>query len=199
MDVNLQAEGTLDYDGFTTLLKRLLTAAWGDKWGVFTSDAPLGNDPNNITFPVITYALKFMQPGKVGKTTREIRPRQRMIEYLDDVNGTAPNANTILGQVMDAEVVFEVWEDSNADVEKLAKRFRDFMTIYSGYFKSQGLRNIRFAMMNDISEGGRIRENAVCRKLIYQVQFEELTVVPSDVFNIIDTSKNQLALEKQRP
>lgn len=195
-DVRIQAEGNLDYDGFTTLMKRLLSAAWGDKWGIFTSDSPSGNDPTKVEFPIITYSLKFLRPGLVGKTTREIKPRQRFTDYRE-VDGTQPQATIIKGQVMDAEVVFEVWEESNAKVEKLAKKFRDFMTIYGGYFKSQGLRNIQFLMMNDQSENGRFRDNTVCRKFIFQIQFEELVEIPSDVFKIIDTAKNQLSLEKE--
>jgi hypothetical protein len=195
MDLRTQSEGSLDYDGFTTLMKRLLTAAWGDKWGTFTSDAPSGNNPQNIEFPIITYSLKFMRPGEVGKGTREIRPRQRFIDNRD-VDGTQPNSTIIKGQVMDAEIVFEVWEESNAKVEKLAKKFRDFMTIYSGYFKSQGLRNILFLMMNDTPENGRFRDNTVCRKFIYRIQFEELTEIPTDVFKVIDTA-NQLQLEDE--
>lgn len=193
MDVRQQSEGNLDYDGLTTLMKRLLTAAWGDKWGVFTADAPSGNDPNNVNFPVITYSLKFLRPGLVGKSTREIRPRQR---FTDDreVDGTQPMTTIIKGQVMDAEIVFEVWEETNAKVEKLAKKFRDFMNLYSGYFVSQGLRNIQFLMMNDQSENGRFRDNTVCRKFIYQIQFEELTEVPTDVIKFIDTT-SQLLLE----
>jgi hypothetical protein len=198
MDVRTQSEGNLDYDGFTTLMNRLITAAWGDKWGTFTADAPSGNDPSNIEFPIITYNLKFLRPGLVGKSTREIRARHRYTDYRD-VDGTQPTATIIKGQAMDAEVVFEIWEESNVKVEKLAKKFRDFMTIYSGYFVNQGLRGIQFLMMNDQSENGRFRDNTVCRKLIYQVQFEELTEIPTDVFNIIDTaSQLQLELDKDK-
>lgn len=194
MDLRTQAESNLDYDGFTTIMKRLLTAAWGDKWGLFTADAPSGNDPANINFPIITYGLKYLRPGQVGKNTREIRPRQRFVETRD-VDGTQPSGTIIKGQVMDAEIVFEIWEESNSKVEKLAKKFRDFMTIYSGYFKSQGLRNILFLMLNDQSESGRFRDNTVCRKLIYQIQFEELTEIPTDVFNTIEVS-NKLQLDE---
>ena len=195
MDIRQQAEGSLDYDGFTTLMKRLLYAAWGDKWGVFTADSPTGNNPESIVFPVITYSLKYLRPGQVGKNTREIRPRHRFTEYREDTNGTAPPSSIIKGQVMDGEVVFEVWEESNSKAEKLAKKFRDFMTIYAGYFKSQGLRNIQFAMMNDQPENGRLKDNTFCRKLIYQIQFEELTEVPTDIFNIIDAAHLKSKLE----
>jgi len=199
MELRQQAEGNLDYDGFTTLMKRLLYAAWGDEWGVFTADAPSGTESEQVDFPVITYLLKFLRPGQVGKSAREIKARQRFIDYRPDANGTEAQAVTIYGQVMDAEVVFEIWEESNIKTEALAKKFRDFMTIYGGYFKSQGLRNIHFLMMNDQPENGRFRDIAVCRKLIYQIQFEELTEVPSDVFRIIDTAKNnQLKLDESQ-
>jgi len=97
---------------------------------------------------------------------------------------------------MDAEIVFEVWEESNAKAEKLAKKFRDFMTIYSGYFKEQGLKNMVFVLMSATPNGEILRDNAVCRKLVYFVKFEELTEIPVDVIKTIEVA-NKLAAQEE--
>jgi len=193
VDKRLQSERAIDYDGFTTLMQHLLDAAWGKGWGTFTSDAPSGTDPKNVTFPIITYSLKGLRPGLVGKDTREIRARHRYSEKRE-TNGNEPAIIKVLGQVLDAEIVFELWEESNAKVEKLAKRFREFMNIYTGYFISQGLRGIVFVVMNDIPENGKFRDNVQCRKFLYHVQFEEFTEVPVDAMNVIE-QVNQLTYD----
>jgi len=194
MDIKrLQSEQPIDYDGFTTLMKRLLIGVWGENWGVFTQDAPSGKDPNNVAFPMITYGIKYMRPGKVGKSTQELKPRHRFTETRA-TNGNGPVLMSIYGQVMDAEVCFHVWEESNAKVEKKAKEFRDFMNIYKGYFKSQGIREIMFLNMSDQPDNGLYRDNVSCRKLSYLVQFEEFTEMPSDSIRTIEMA-NQLVLD----
>lgn len=196
MEVKRQtAQGNLDYDEFTTLIRRLLIAAWGDKWGTFVADAPSGGDPTDIKLPIITYQLSKMTPGKVGDSRREIRPRLRH-QYRDEETGSAPPVTEVLGRMMDAEIVFEVWEESNAKAEKLAKKFRDFMTIYSGYFKEQGLKNIVFVLMSATPNGEILRDNAVCRKLVYFVKFEELTEIPVDIIKTIAVANKLKAQEE---
>lgn len=191
MDVRQQSEASLDYDGFTTLVKFLLDSAWGSDWGIFTADMPSGNDPTDMKLPVITYSLQGLHPGLVGKTAREIRPRHRFTEKRS-TNGNEPSHIKILGQVMDATVKFEVWEESNAKVEKLSKKFRDLMNIYSGFLIGKGLRGIVFEEMTDEVE--RFRDSIQGRKLTYKLQFEEFTEVPSDHIRVIEMV-NQLTQE----
>lgn len=189
MEVKRQtAQGNLDYDQFTTLIRRMLIAAWGDKWGTFVADAPTGGDPTDIKLPIITYQLSKLTAGKVGENRREIRPRLRNTYREQNIDGNAPPITEILGQYMDAEIVFEVWEESNAKAEKLAKKFRDFMKIYAGYFKEQGLKEIYFILMSATPNGEILRDNSVCRKLVYFVKFEELTEVPVDIIKTIEVA-----------
>lgn len=184
----LKADGNLDYDAFTTLVGQLLRAAWGDKWGTYSSESPVGGDPNNVSTPVITYSLREMVIGKVGKNTMEMRARVRE-QIRQEVNGNAPAIIEVRGQLYDAQVVFECWEESNSKVEKLAKRFRDFMNIYSPYFMQQGLGHINFVLMNDKPEDTKMQDNLRCRKFVYFVKFEELTEIPTDILKTIEVAE----------
>lgn len=177
----LRAEGNLDFDGFTDVVHRLLKAAWGDDWGTFCEAFPNGTNPNSVKLPVITYSLREMRPGHVGNTqTREIKPRLRGEYKAGESGDSNPPVTQVYGQVMDCEVVFEIWEENNAKATVLAKRFRDFMRTYTGFMMQKGVQQLIFDYQNNEQET-RLRDNAICRKQVYYVRLEDQYIVPSDV------------------
>lgn len=205
----MRAQGNLDFDGFTDVIHRLLKAAWGEDWGVFCEAFPNGRDPNTTTLPVITYHLKEMKPAHVGNTsTREIKPRHRAT-YRKEDSGDNPPIIEVYGQSMDCEVVFEVWEENNAKATALAKRFLDFMRTYTGYMMRKGTQQLIFHYQNNERET-ELREDAICRKIVYYVRLEDQYLVPSDViakvtgtvdasFNTADNSINQSHIDFKLP
>src|SRR4051812_26605267 len=113
----LRSEGTMGYEEMIVHIKYLLDASWGENWGSFVPDGPNVVDPTNVQYPIIIHYLSTMQPGLIGRTAREIKPRYRHSEIQEDVNGTLPPSVSIYGQVFDAEVVFEVWGETNTEVD----------------------------------------------------------------------------------
>lgn len=173
----LQANGTCDFEGFTDIIFRLLNAAWGTGWGTFVEAFPNNTDPQNIQTPVISYKLTQMLPGKIGKDgTREIKPRHRDTIFPSDDPTTAID---IFGRIFDSIVEFEIWEENNTKASKLATKFIDFMDMYTGYIKQQGVKEIIFQKFsNDTTTGWN--ENIVSRKVEYFVRFEHLNQINSD-------------------
>lgn len=177
----LQAEGSCNFDQFTDIMLRLLNAAWGENWGTFCEAFPNGLEPNNVQLPVITYTLKEMIPGVIGKNgTREIKPRYRDT-FFQEVNGSGPKAVEIYGRVFDCKVLFEIWEENNVKATKLATQFMDFMDMYTGYIKSQGVREIIFQKLDNNTEAGQWRDSIVCRRFEYYLKLEHLNEIPTDL------------------
>lgn len=177
----LQAEKSANYEDFTDIVMYLLNAAWGKDWGTFCEAFPNGTDPTSVQFPVITYLLKEMRPGVVGNgQTREIKPRLRGT-FIEDKGDDTPKATEVYGRMLDCDFLFEVWEENNAKATVLAQRFLSFMDMYTGYIKSQGVKEVIFQTLNTDMETGGWKDNIVGRKLQYYVRFEHLNEVPSDV------------------
>lgn len=176
----LQAQKSSDFDEFTDVVHRLLNAAWGKDWGTFCEAFPNGTDPSNVKLPAITYSLEEMVPGVISKDgTREIKPRHRHQYRVEGSMG--PQTVDIYGRIFDCKVVFEVWEKNNTKATKLAKKFMDFMDMYTGYIKSQGVKEIILEKYNNKTSGEKWRDNVVCRSIQYFVRLESLNEVHSDV------------------
>lgn len=191
----LQSNGAMDYEDMIKTLKYLLDAAWGSDWGSFTPDGPNINDAKNIEYPIIIHYMTSMTPGLIGKDTREIKPRFRQSVLNENSNGDMPPITNIYGQVFDAEVVFEIWEETNAQVDKLTKQFRQTITAFTGYLKEKGLKEILFQKMEPNMESDKIRDSYKIRKLTYLVRFEELNEVPVDIFRAFDVVDKRLQEE----
>lgn len=190
----LQASGCMDYESFVSTLKYLLDASWGPKWGRLTPDGPNMADVNNVEYPIILYYINEMRPGKIGKSTQEIRPRHRHSFLNTEANGDYPPQSSIYGQVFDAEIVFEVWEETNAKVDKMAKQFRQTLATYAGFLKGKGLKEIQFLKMVPNYES-TLRDAHKVRALSYFVKFEELMEVPTDIYRVIEVVDKQLQEE----
>lgn len=186
---HLVADGNLDYDGFTDLIFRLLKAAWGDDWGTFCEAFPNdGTDPTNVDLPVITSLLYDMRPATLGKgDLREMKPRIRDQFATTDDNGGPGPFITVYGQSMDCTIVFECWHVNNDKVNKLAKRFRDFMRTYTGYMMQQGVQQILFEKQ-DNEPTSSFRDSVSCRKLVYRVRVEDQYIVQSDIIEKVTAS-----------
>jgi hypothetical protein len=134
----------------------------------------------NVKTPIITYKLEEMRPGVISKDgTREIKPRHRETIFPSSDPSTAIE---VYGRVLDATVVFEIWEENNAKASKFATKFIDFLDMYTGYIKQQGVKEIIFQRFsNDTTTS--LNENIVTRKLEYFVRFEHLNEIHSDIIS----------------
>lgn len=177
----LQAQKSCNFDEFTTIIMHLLNSAWGTKWGTFCEAFPNGTDPTKVSLPVITYTLRDMQPGVIGKDgTREIKARHRAT-FTTEQNDQGPRVTEVRGRVLDCTVIFEVWEENNAKATKLATKFMNFMDMYTGFIKQQGVKELIFQKLDNNTEAGQWKDDVVCRKFQYLVRLEHLIEIPSDV------------------
>ncbi len=177
MDGRLMSEdGALDYEGFTDLLYRLFSNAWGDGWGTFTEEFPSTTTPSDIAYPIITYSVVEMQPAMMGKNVREIKPRVRSYNNVV-VNGKSEDVVKVLAQRLDYVIEFRIWEENNKKLEELSKRFRDFMKSYTGYIMKKGTPVLLFQRME--RKETNVGDNAVSQSHYYLVRLEEITIVPS--------------------
>jgi hypothetical protein len=174
----LQAQRTCNFEEFTDIIFRLLNAAWGPDWGTFCEAFPNGTDPQNVKPPIITYKLVEMRPGQIGRDgTREMKARHRETIFPEDDQATAIE---VFGRIFDATVVFEIWEESNTKASKVATRFIDFLDMYTGYIKSQGVKELIFQRFsNDTNSAWK--DDIVSRRVEYFVRFEHLNEIRSDV------------------
>lgn len=188
----LQASGSMDYEGLMKTIKYLLDASWGKSWGLFTASGPNTTDPRSVDYPIVIHSLEHLVPGVIGKTTREVKPRHRYFGINEDVNGTAPPAVSVYGQVFDAEISFEIWEETNEKADKLARKLRQLLATFSGYLKEKGLKEILFMKMEKKTSNLGMRDDHKVRVLTYFVKFEELHEVPIDLFKVIEVVERKL-------
>ncbi|UNY39896.1 hypothetical protein KLEB273_gp024 [Bacillus phage vB_BauM_KLEB27-3] len=175
----LQSDSSCDFDKMTTMMFELLKEAWGPDWGVFCEAFPNGRDKEDIDFPIITYESEKSFPGPIGPSGRkEIKPRNRetIIDEEDNVKGY------VRGQVMEHVIFFDVWEENNAKLYKIASKFKNFLNTYTGFLKKNGVKEMIFLEEIKHPGGLSIRDNAVGRRFIYQVILEDLEFTPSEVF-----------------
>lgn len=176
----LQANKSITFDGFTSLIHQLIKVAWGEDWGCFMQAFPNGTDPQSVNMPIITYHSKGKRPGAVGKSTQEIKPRFR--QYHKEDGETVH----VYAQTFDIHVVFNVWAGTNTEVDKLAEKFEDFMMTFTGYFLQNGVQQLIFLEQTDATEEVSIRDEAVVRSFKYLLRLEKhLEVTTGNITEII--------------
>lgn len=186
----LQAQQSCNFEDFTDIVSRLLNGAWGEDWGTFSEAFPNGRDAKSLKLPIITYTLKEMVPGVIGKEgTREIKPRHRHT-FPQEVHGGS--ATEVYGQVLDCQVLFEIWEENNAKASALADKLRALLFMYTGFIKSQGVKELFFQRYANETEANKFRDSIVGRSLYYGVRLEDLIHIDTEVIervvlNIIAT------------
>lgn len=174
-------EGNLDFLSFATEVSCLLEKVWGNDWGKFVMEKPLGLNAKDVQMPTITYQLRRIEPGDVGRGQRERKPRQRG-SYEVLING---EKRTVIeeGQVMDAEIVFSVYGESNLQTIQSAEAFMDVLHTGKGFFMKKGIRNMWFR--ENIEKEVDTRENIYAREIVYDVKFERIfKSIPTNIESI---------------
>lgn len=115
--------------------------------------------------PIVTYQLVSKVPDG------EIKPRVR--EVFADPNNPG-DMITLYGQRFRMEVQFLCWEKTPDEVEKLAERFEEFMLIYTGFLKENGIVDILYRERTSDLSITKFRESVEARALLYTVRTELL-------------------------
>lgn len=198
MSERLQADGNLNINEFFELVKRVwdttqegLHEKYNESvknpnqeinsierpvqiYEAFPSNSQINND-----LPIVTYMATRKSISKMG----ERKPRVRSIIN----NPKDGRAYKIMGQRFDYDVIFEIWSDTNQDSDRICNNFEEFMFMYTGLFKKQGVAEILFeeAYINTNFRSSFINpqsrtipsylENRRSRALVYKVTIEKLT------------------------
>lgn len=170
----LTAEGTMDYREFLDELYALLNTVWGENWGRMVMRRPNVSDGKNIDVPIIVYSLKEKKPGIIGKSTHEIKPRERQ-QFLTKNKETGEDEFIrIMGRVVDCTIEFVLYEQNSAKVQELSENFTKTMDKYKGLLMSKGMKNMWFLKESEGSLNENGNDNISARKVEYLVQLEDL-------------------------
>lgn len=199
----LKANKSANFNDLTDLIHKLLKAAWGENWGIFTQRYPNGTNPASVKFPIITYHSKRKKPGAFGKN-QEIKPRFREYYEATVTEGERPRKVNVYSQMFDHEVIFDVWAETNVEVDSLADRFEEFMMTYTGFLLSEGVQQIILLEQSDETDSVKIRDNAVVRSFRYLVRLEKHVEVPTSVIqevigsvSILNANELDNSIDKQ--
>ena len=158
-------------DGFVDTLQRLLNAAWGPGWGVFTEEYTAFSDPQNVPLPQVVFHLLERAP------TKELTPLKKRY-FTVEPDPEYPGYNVEIYKTWyDCRVSFQCFARTNREARHLALQLEDFLTTYAGYFKEQGISEINFL---GEEAPGRLDEAAgvvARRTLYYKLRIEHTITV----------------------
>lgn len=199
----LTADKSMDFECFIDTLYALLETVWGEGWGTFIIAHPTTNNANSIGMPQITYNLKKMTPGQVGRDTQEIKPRLReSFQGVSSLTGE-PTVVNVKGQMVDCEVEFAIYAENNKEALFWTKRFRETLNQYKGFLMQKGLQNLWF--LEDVDRNGEdnLKDKVASRGLTYNVRIEEVTEEEVNTIKSIsyqvDVVQNKLEMESKLP
>jgi hypothetical protein len=172
MEFRLKSEKASSFEDFVTLLKSLLEITMP---GVtFFSAFSYGNEPRLDQNPIITYQVIDRLVGD-----KELKPKHRET-ILTDTN----EAITIYGQKFDYVVEFNIWGESNEQVEKSLDTFEDVINTYTGDLVRSGVQRIQFLEQLQDKEHPW-KDKLLCRPLRYLIRIERHTVIKEPLLKTI--------------
>lgn len=167
----LTASGNADFETFTDLLSNILKAAWGENWGQFTEEDPIGNTPDAVVLPVITYEVYSRTPSKDVRTHKP----KKWDSFSDP---DYPDSNIMVyKQWFDYIVDFKVFAKTKKEARQLCEKLEDVLLIYAGLFKDAGVADIIFQMESAPEVINQSRQDIPCRVLRYLVRIERTHMV----------------------
>lgn len=179
-----------DVDELAEKIRLLLNAAWGDNWGAFSSEAPTGDNPEDIPLPQITYDVyeRAVQEKKSLKPTL-------FNSVKEIVNGKPTgDAFNVYRQFFECTIEFNIWGTNNLEARRLMKKFETVMSSYAGYLKNQGLSDIFFLKEMSSRQSEKYIDHIPMRSLLYLVKLERITVIRHSTLK-----KMELALQTKQP
>lgn len=174
----LVASGNLDVEGLTDEIGRLLKMSWGEDWGTFQLDEPLGNDPEQISIPIITYDF---QERVRSESHRSLDP----ILFDTVVDTENKQIVKLYRSWFDICLVFSAYHTNNRECIQLMSELEAFLFAYKGHFKNLGISDLIFQKEVKPTVKTRWSTQVVERQIQYLVRIERITQVRSGVINDI--------------
>jgi hypothetical protein len=175
------ARGSMDIEAFTNAISGLLKKAWGDNWGEFIFDEPVGNEPERTIIPKITFDTYERVRSKTHKSLDPILFDQRRDPDNPD------NFIKVYRMWFDVEVDFKIYHNTNREARILMDQFEEFLFLYKGHLKSLGISDIIFLAETKPEVVTKWNKSLCERNLRYLVRIERITTVRSNTFKEINT------------
>ncbi|ARC67426.1 hypothetical protein B14_200215 (plasmid) [Bacillus licheniformis] len=165
VDNRLRADKPITFLGFIDDLRQLWVAA--GKKGEIIRKRPLKRDSVS---PVITYRLK---KRTINDQFKDIKPRYRGTVKHPYIPGEWVK---MFGQMFDLLVEFSIYSRSAEEADELVIEFEEFLQLYAGYFKKNGVQEILFKEQGEDDVVEEQRVDTPTRSLLYVIRFEKIII-----------------------
>ncbi|MCD7910959.1 hypothetical protein KC480_05395 [Bacillus velezensis] len=165
VDNRLRSDKPITFLGFIDDLRRLWKAA--GKRGEIIRKRPLKENSN---MPVITFSLK---KRTLNEQFKDIKPRFRGTINHPYINGEYVE---LYGQIFDLLIEFSIYSSSAEEADELVIEFEEFLQLYAGYFKKNGVQEILFFEQGEDDVVEEQRVDTPSRNLLYKMRFEKIII-----------------------
>lgn len=163
-ETRLRSDKPISFLGFIDILRKLWEAA--GKPGTIKREAPIKDEAE---YPMVTFKTKSRQ---VNPEFKDYKPRLRTtIRHPHEPNEFIE----LYGQVFDVLVEFGVFSKSAEEADEMIMELEDFMHLYAGFFKQQGVQEIRFYEQGEDEILSENRYSIAKRTVQYIIRFEKIT------------------------
>jgi hypothetical protein len=183
LDNRLRSDKPITFLGFIDDLSRLWKMA--GKRGRIVREAPFHDDAE---FPVITFhTIRRL----INPQFKDIKPRYRTTIRHPYIPGEYVE---LRGQIFDVWVQFNVYSASAEEADELVEELDDFIQMYKGFFKKNGVQEITFFAQETDQVITDYRFPIAVRPIQYTLRFEKITPV---FLNQIDQIITQATIQPQ--
>ena len=173
------------------------------RWDLYQRNFDTYDTTTLVPAPHITWGIVRQEPGTVSgspfRGTQEIKPRERELlimfdkEYKDvlklnsdnnfiETNNKLFKYIKVTGQFMDNLVQYNIWAQSNWEVEELTDWFqRRYMLPYTGMFREAGINNLYFDRRVRDDTLMAMKNKYHLRSILYYIRTEHIyndTIMP---------------------
>lgn len=181
LDNRLRADKPITFLGFIDDLNRLWKLA--GKRGKIIRHQPIDEE---MKLPIITFRIV---ERTVSEPHKDVKPRLRTTIRHPYVPGEFVE---LWGQVFQLAVQFIVYSESAEDADELMMEFEDFIHMYKGLFKKNGVHGIQFTKQLEDTVITDYRFPIAARPIQYNLWFEKITPIFLDQIERIAVQYNNL-------
>lgn len=184
----LRANKSASLDDFISMIAKLVHLVIEDYEVEFLPNENqhvIINPDQKIDKTYISYSLISRVPSK------EIKPmiREEIREH-SPTNREEDRNGYVYGQDFKSIVQFNIFSSNYKVANKVMKQFEDMIFTFTGYMKSNGIKNILFKEQITDSNFDIYRKSLSVRNLRYNVDTENLTVIFNEKIRAIITEGN---------
>jgi len=173
---SIEGRHSLQYQDFDNYIKfehefpeSLLNIVSANSLGTIVNKPPMA--------PTVTWSIKVKEPGSLGEpfgSKKELKPRLRESTKDPFVPGYTVE---IYGQWFEYIVQFDAWAQDFRTTERLLSWVEQFLKLYSGYLRRNGIANMLFWKRTSEMQETAWRQQFPCKSTQFYFRTEELEAV----------------------